>query len=113
MCFDWSICGCLFKSLIICLRMVAGDPDALVKVAGRNDSALEGWAENDHLQLLNLTYVFSIENLPPEICKCKAGYQQSMSRVLATHLVLLEVLPIATHIIIGSIVTFLMCIEPF
>jgi len=33
-----------------------GDPDALVKVAGRNDSALEGWAENDHLQLLNLTY---------------------------------------------------------
>jgi len=37
--------------------MVAGDPDALVKVSGRNDSALEGWAENDHLQLLNLTYV--------------------------------------------------------
>jgi translation initiation factor eIF-2B subunit delta len=34
-----------------------GDPDALVKVPGRNDlSALEGWADNEHLQLLNLTY---------------------------------------------------------
>lgn len=33
-----------------------GDPDALVKVAGRNESALEDWAENEHLQLLNLTY---------------------------------------------------------
>lgn len=46
---------------------MAGDPDALVKVAGRNGSALEGWAENDHLQLLNLTYVFLHENLLPEI----------------------------------------------
>lgn len=43
--------------LITCLRVVAGDPDALVKVAGRNESALENWAENEHLQLLNLTYV--------------------------------------------------------
>lgn len=58
---------CRFKSLIICLRMVAGDPDALVKVAGRNDSALEGWAENEHLQLLNLTYVFLSESLPLEL----------------------------------------------
>lgn len=33
-----------------------GDPDALVKVAGRKESALEGWADNEHLQLLNLTY---------------------------------------------------------
>lgn len=65
---------CRFKSLIICLRMVAGDPDALVKVAGRNDSALEGWAENEHLQLLNLTYVFLSESLPLEICNCMADY---------------------------------------
>ncbi|KAG0557442.1 hypothetical protein KC19_11G130500 [Ceratodon purpureus] len=33
-----------------------GDPDALVKVAGWKESALVGWAENDQLQLLNLTY---------------------------------------------------------
>ena len=50
------------KSLIMGLPTVAGDPDALVEVAGRKDSALEGWAENDHLQLLNLTYAFLIES---------------------------------------------------
>eukprot|EP00249_Psilotum_nudum_P016229 c25731_g1_i1 orf=320-2353(-) len=34
-----------------------GDPDALVKVPGRKDLCeLEGWADNEHLQLLNLTY---------------------------------------------------------
>lgn len=34
-----------------------GDPDALVKVPGREDlNELEGWAESTHLQLLNLTY---------------------------------------------------------
>jgi len=81
MCFDWSIWLIYGFALIVCLRLVAGDPDALVKVAGRNGSALEGWAENDHLQLLNLTYVFLHKNLPPEICKCKAGYQQIMSHV--------------------------------
>ncbi|KAI5062229.1 hypothetical protein GOP47_0022768 [Adiantum capillus-veneris] len=34
-----------------------GDPDALVKVPGKKDpSELEGWSQNSHLQLLNLTY---------------------------------------------------------
>eukprot|EP01018_Ginkgo_biloba_P028102 Gb_02875 [translate_table: standard] len=34
-----------------------GDPDALAKVPGRRDlNQLEGWANNEHLQLLNLTY---------------------------------------------------------
>ncbi|MCO5589110.1 hypothetical protein L7F22_043076 [Adiantum nelumboides] len=34
-----------------------GDPDALVKVPGKKDSSeLEGWSQNSHLQLLNLTY---------------------------------------------------------
>jgi len=33
-----------------------GDPDALVKVGGQKDLPLEGWADNEHLQLLNLTY---------------------------------------------------------
>lgn len=46
------------KFLTMCLALVTGDPDALVKVAGRKESALEGWADNEHLQLLNLTYVF-------------------------------------------------------
>lgn len=34
-----------------------GDPDALAKIPGRkNSDQLEGWANNEHLQLLNLTY---------------------------------------------------------
>lgn len=36
---------------------MTGDPDALVKVGGQKDLPLEGWADNEHLQLLNLTYV--------------------------------------------------------
>lgn len=40
---------------------MTGDPDALVKVSGRKDSALEGWAENEHMQLLNLTYDSSLK----------------------------------------------------
>lgn len=35
----------------------------LVKVPGRDDlNALEGWADNEHMQLLNLTYVSSDRN---------------------------------------------------
>lgn len=37
--------------------LMTGDPDALVKLGGQRDLALEGWADNEHLQLLNLTYV--------------------------------------------------------
>lgn len=33
-----------------------GDPDALAKIRGRDSDHLEGWANNKHLQLLNLTY---------------------------------------------------------
>jgi len=33
-----------------------GDPDALAKIQGRDSDHLEGWANNKHLQLLNLTY---------------------------------------------------------
>lgn len=40
-----------------------GDPDALVKVAGLNESTLEGWADNSNLQLLNLTYDLQHENI--------------------------------------------------
>jgi hypothetical protein len=39
------------------VALMTGDPDALVKVGGQKDLPLEGWADNEHLQLLNLTYV--------------------------------------------------------
>ena len=45
------------------LAWLIGDPDALVKVAGLNESTLEGWADNSNLQLLNLKYDLQHENI--------------------------------------------------
>lgn len=51
------------RYLIRFLDWLIGDPDALVKVAELNESTLEGWADNSHLQLLNLTYDLQRETL--------------------------------------------------